>query len=194
VQPTGRWPANIIHDGSDEVIAAFPQALGQQGDLKATGRARASQGIFGDMGPPRTHLARDKKAGSTSFGVQAGQRRSVASSAARFFYAAKASKSERNAGLPDGMTNTHPTVKPVALCAYLQRLVTPAGGTTLDIFMGSGSFGVAAMREGFRYIGIDSDASSVAIARARIGSAADEVCDDGLSDGLDEVIDDGLGL
>ena len=82
--------------------------------------------------------------------------------AARFFYCAKASKKDRGEG------NTHPTVKPTDLMAYLCRLVTPPGGVVLDPFMGSGSTGKAAMREGFRFIGIEMDAEYPAIAEARI--------------------------
>ena len=95
--------------------------------------------------------------------------------ASRFFYCAKASRRERNAGL-EGMTesarrNHHPTVKPVALMRYLCRFVTPPDGLVLDPFCGSGSTGVAAVREGFRFIGIDSDGEFVKIARDRIRHA-----------------------
>ena len=76
--------------------------------------------------------------------------------ASRFFYVAKASKAERNANVPSGR-NDHPTVKPVALMRWLVRLVTPPGGVVLDPFMGSGSTGVAALREGFRFVGVDMD-------------------------------------
>ena len=85
--------------------------------------------------------------------------------AARFFYCAKASKRDRGEG------NTHPTVKPTDLMAYLCRLVTPPGGVVLDPFMGSGSTGKAAMREGFRFIGCELSAEYLEIARARIQSA-----------------------
>lgn len=190
----GRWPANIIHDGSDEVLESFPDAPGQQGDLKETGRDRPSSGRLGDMGPPRAHIARDKRSGSTSFAIQAGGRRE-ATSAARFFYSAKTSKVDRNDGCEDlpqrqgGMVsntsgrhitrrddgyaapthgNNHPTVKPTDLMAYLLRLVTPVGGIALDPFMGSGSTGKAAMREGFKFIGCEQDPAYMAIARARI--------------------------
>jgi site-specific DNA-methyltransferase (adenine-specific) len=114
---------------------------------------------------------------------------------ARFFYCAKASRVDRNEGLPDpgpqfqhGSTlrdaenlvaerggNHHPTVKPTDLMAYLCRLVTPPGGTVLDHFMGSGSTGKAAMREGFRFIGIDMTPEYVEIARARIQFEFDRV-------------------
>jgi site-specific DNA-methyltransferase (adenine-specific) len=85
--------------------------------------------------------------------------------AARFFYSAKASKADRGEG------NTHPTVKPSDLMGYVCRLVTPPGGLILDPFMGSGSTGVGALREGFRFAGIELDASYLEIARARLGAA-----------------------
>jgi hypothetical protein len=90
-------------------------------------------------------------------------------SAARFFYCAKASKSDREDG------NTHPTVKPTTLMRYLCRLVTPKGGTVLDPFTGSGSTGKAALLEGFNFVGIEREAEYVAIAKARIGAA--QQCD-----------------
>ena len=85
--------------------------------------------------------------------------------AARFFYCATASRKDRGEG------NTHPTVKPTELMRYLCRLVTPPGGTVLDPFMGSGSTGKAAMREGFRFIGCEMSPEYLEIARARIESA-----------------------
>lgn len=87
-------------------------------------------------------------------------------SASRFFYCAKTSRKDRGEG------NTHPTVKPTDLMVYLCRLVTPPGGVVLDPFMGSGSTGKAAMREGFRFIGIEMDAYYLAIAEARIAHEA----------------------
>ncbi len=115
---------------------------------------------------------------------------------ARFFYCAKASKKDRNEGL-DGFelnyvarengfsdklsdtkkprANTHPTVKPSDLMAYLCRLVTPPGGVVLDPFMGSGSTGKAAMREGFDFIGIEKDAGYFAIAQRRIEQARQQL-------------------
>ena len=86
-------------------------------------------------------------------------------SAARFFYCAKASKSDR------GESNGHPTVKPTELMRYLVRLVTQPGGTVLDPFTGSGSTGKAAVLEGFEFIGIEREAEYVAIAEARIAEA-----------------------
>jgi len=142
----GRFPANFIHDGSDEVVDMFPN------------------------------------------------------DSQRFFYTAKASKSERNAGLDGFKTkqtvgggggvgdylddvnsasgkygsekapnkNYHPTVKPVALMKYLTRLITPKGGVVLDPYMGSGSTGVACMQEGFNFIGVEMDKEYFEIAKARI--------------------------
>lgn len=167
----GRWPANLIHDGSDEVLAAFPNAPGQMANASSSSSSRNTQNVYGAM--TRGNGRGDEPSGDSAndgvvgFKMKPGARRGDAGSAARFFYCAKASKADRNAGLPDGVVNTHPTVKPTALCGYLQRLVTPAGGTTLDMFMGSGSFGYSAKREGFNYIGIDSDPESVAVATLR---------------------------
>ena len=87
--------------------------------------------------------------------------------ASRFFYCAKASKDDRDAGLPG--SNSHPTVKPTELMRYLCRLVTPPNGVILDPFCGSGSTGKAARRERFRFIGIELEAEYVEIARLRIG-------------------------
>jgi len=141
---TGRFPANVIHDGSDEVVSLFPNENG---------------------------------------------------SAARFFYCAKASKSERNEGLdnteetincdrnPDCYSadvpfnrsanpkkNIHPTVKPLKLMEYLVKLVTPKGGVCLDPFMGSGTTAVACKKNGFKYLGFDMTKEYVDIAEARIAN------------------------
>ena len=82
----------------------------------------------------------------------------------RFIYCAKTSKADR------GAENTHPTVKPTDLMAYLCRLVTPPGGVVLDPFMGSGSTGKAALREGFHFVGIEREAEYLRIAQARISA------------------------
>lgn len=116
--------------------ATFPQAKGQQGDVRG-------------MAPAHDALAR----------IEAD------TSAARFFYAAKASKRDRGEG------NTHPTVKPTDLMAYLCRLVTPPGGVVLDPFMGSGSTGKAALREGFGFIGVECEPAYFGIACERIYNA-----------------------
>lgn len=173
----GRWPSNIILDGSEEVLAGFPDAPGQQGDLSGHSKVRLSKGIFGDMKAARDAVAR----------LDSG-------SAARFFYAAKASQEDRNEGCDDlphrvsddvhkrprtelndprrhGVTprqNNHPTVKPTDLMRYLCRLITPPGGLVLDPFCGSGSTGKAAMLEGFRFVGIELSADYCQLAQRRI--------------------------
>ena len=153
--PLGRWPANLIHDGSDEVLAAFPDSNGSGPARKLNRSAKPEQQGWG-MNTTASDVASLRDAGTGS--------------AARFFYVAKVSRRERNEGLPDGMTNIHPTLKPVSLMAYLCRLVTPPGGVVFDPFMGSGSTGKAALREGFGFIGCEMDAAYFAIAQARLAA------------------------
>jgi site-specific DNA-methyltransferase (adenine-specific) len=172
----GRWPANLIHDGSEEVLAAFPHASGAVAPVKGTEASSKTANAFGEFA-----------------GRAPSDRRDGGGSAARFFYCAKASRADRNEGLPSSDTpavgtgatmreredadwparngNHHPTVKPTDLMRYLCRLVTPAGGIVLDPFMGSGSTGKAAVLEGFRFIGIERDPEYIDIARARIAHA-----------------------
>lgn len=129
----GRWPANVIHDGSDEVLAGFPET--KSGNLNA-GHKRGSGVTSYDGGGG---IIRKDYGGDSG-------------SAARFFYCAKSSKKER------GTDNYHPTVKPLALMEYLCKLtMTPTGGIVLDPFMGSGSTGVACANVGRRFIGIEND-------------------------------------
>ena len=142
--PQGRWPANLIHDGSEEVLAGFP--VTRSGGAPTAGDRNGN--TFGEF----------EKRSLTNHGVSEG-------SAARFFYCAKASKRDRGEG------NIHPTVKPTDLMRYLCRLVTPPNGVVLDPFMGSGSTGKAAMLEGFDFIGIELNADYFAIAEARILAA-----------------------
>jgi DNA modification methylase len=147
---TGRWPANLIHDGSDEVTELFPENV--RGAIPGTQK-------IGD----KTTTNRDNNVSYASCGYQkiSGYKEEVGS-AARFFYCAKASKADRGDG------NGHPTVKPTELMRYLVRLVTPPGGVVLDPFMGSGSTGKAAMLEGFDFIGIEREAEYLEIAKQRI--------------------------
>jgi hypothetical protein len=93
--------------------------------------------------------------------------------ASRFYYVAKASRAERNAGLPPGMVNDHPCVKPIALMRWLVRLVTPRDGLVVDPFAGSGTTGIACVLEGFRFLGIEQDERHAAVARRRIAHWAD---------------------
>ncbi len=186
----GRFPANFIHDGSDEVVGLFPDSNAP----KQYNKTKAGWNVPGTV--------------SQINGLQT-QEYGDTGSAARFFYCAKASKRDRNEGLDgfegkeigakgnglartcatcgasviDGCNcvdrtfvnpvraNHHPTVKPTTLMQYLVRLVTPPGGIVLDPFMGSGSTGKACAYEGFDFIGIDQSAEYVAIAQARIDFA-----------------------
>ena len=140
----GRWPANVIHDGSDEAVAAFPASDGQQGAVGPDQGSRQTLHCFGDYGPRPPASPRGDSG-----------------SAARFFYSAKADAGDR-------LGSKHPTVKPVDLMAYLVRMVTPPGGTVLDPFAGSGTTGMAAMREGFAAILIEREAEYIADIRRRL--------------------------
>ncbi|MGL4265313.1 MAG: DNA-methyltransferase [Afipia sp.] len=149
--PAGRFPANLIHDGSDEVVALFPDSGGSGGsvpNVKITGYGNG-------IGTGKSEYS----------GGERTKHNAGSGSAARFFYCAKASKKDRGEG------NAHPTVKPTELMRYLCRLVTPPGGTVLDPFMGSGSTGKAALLEGFVFIGIEREQESFDTAAARIGFA-----------------------
>ena len=146
--PAGRWPANLIHDGSDEVLAAFPAAPGQQGKASSNPDSPRTKSIYGELGRADDPMVPRGDTGS----------------AARFFYSAKASKADR-AG------SKHPTVKPLALMRYLCRLVTPPGGTVLDPFAGSGTTLQAAVDEGFAAFGIEREDEYVTDIRKRMGAA-----------------------
>lgn len=131
----GRWPANVVHDGSDEVVGAFPSARSSGNYNKKPKKA----GPFGSSA-----YGEDVDGSVTAAYGDSG-------SAARFFYSAKASRADR-AG------SKHPTVKPISLMQWLARLVTPPGGTVLDPFAGSGTTGAACEREGFDCILIEKEA------------------------------------
>lgn len=175
----GRFPANVLHDGSEEVVSLFPNTKSGKMTNKHTRHTDGSpNGIYGKF----------------DINHELGETYGDSGSAARFFYCAKASKKERNQGLDgfeekqysfDGRTkeienpyqrnksvakNNHPTVKPLKLIQYLVRLVTPKGGCVLDPFMGSGTTGMAAKGQGFNYIGFDMTDEYVKIAEARIDS------------------------
>lgn len=183
IREHGRWPANFVHDGSNEVLATLPDAKGQQGQSNDSQRTKNNvYGAPSDSGKTYT------------------PRIDTDTSAARFFYCAKASKADRDdgvllaatsaaemvdrdadsagmnspragAGRTSGARNDHPTVKPTALMQWLVRLVTPPGGTVLDPFTGSGSTGKACMLEGFEFIGFEMDPHYCEIAEQRIAKA-----------------------
>ena len=196
----GRWPANIIHDGSDEVLAAFPDAPGQLADASTSTSTstRKTQNVYGAMrrGRGEEASADSDNEGAVGFKMKPGMRRLDDGSAARFFYCAKADREDRNDGcysLPKkpmnwssgeqnpgsfqaegtdrSAHNPHPTVKPTDLMRYLCKLVTPPNGIVVDPFMGSGSTGRGAIIEGFSFIGIEEDPDYIEIARARIRAA-----------------------
>jgi DNA modification methylase len=190
VSHAGRWPANLVYDGSDEVVALFPDSKGQQGDLKGHKNDRQPpNGCFGKMAPANDHQAR----GDSGSAVRFFQACPPDIEGDRLYYCPKASRADRNEGLDDpgpqfqhGATlrkientrttgNGHPTVKPTSLMRYLCRLITPNGGLILDPFMGSGSTGKSAIMEGFRFIGIEQDAEYCEIARRRLAHAAANV-------------------
>lgn len=133
----GRWPANVVHDGSEEVVEAFPAQTSVTG--KRSDRSREAD-VKGTSWLSANHKSIEH--------LDSG-------SAARFFYSAKADPDDR-------MGSKHPTVKPIDLMRWLCRLVTPPGGLVLDPFAGSGSTGVAAMLEGFESILIEREAQYVA--------------------------------
>jgi len=134
VRTQGRFPANLIHDGSDEVVGLFPETApsGDGGGLRMTALGRMNDDGWT---PKETVMPGYGDTGS----------------AARFFYCAKADAAERR-------NSKHPTIKPVALMRYLVRLVCPAGGVVLDPFAGSGTTIEAARLEHCRAIGIEREA------------------------------------
>lgn len=162
VHPKGRWPTNFILSHSPECeggacAADCPSAEldRQSGDsCSHRGRARSSRNSGEGWGMRHTGAEYNDTGG-----------------ASRFFFCAKASRKDRDFGLPDGIRNTHPTVKSTNLMRYLVRLITPINGQVLDPFMGSGSTGVAALLEGFRFTGMERDESYYEIAEARVTSA-----------------------
>jgi site-specific DNA-methyltransferase (adenine-specific) len=183
----GRWPANVIHDGSDEVLEGFPTNVKGAVGMKRVAGQKQIFNIKGQTEPQRFDGA-----------IQ------DSGSAARFFYCPKSSKKDRNEGceqleeknatqrlnaspsrIQNGVVtgprspqtkynNNHPTVKPTDLMAYLIRLVTPKNGITLDPFMGSGSTGKAAVREKVGFIGIERETDYYEIAQSRIKHEQDK--------------------
>jgi site-specific DNA-methyltransferase (adenine-specific) len=176
----GRWPANLIHDGSEEVLKCFPDAPGQMAAI--TGNEPTQNGFSG----PTAYSGFRGRISTPE------PRQELDKSAARFFYCAKTSRTDRNEGcedLPVGdlnwssgdenpgsfqsentdrtSPNNHPTVKPTPLMRYLTKLVTRKGGHVLDPFCGSGSTGKAALLEHMNFTGIDMDPHHITISGAR---------------------------
>jgi DNA modification methylase len=163
----GRWPANVI---LDEVAAAM---IDEQSGLTTDGVAVQRNRDGRDKDSVALGKIRNSRADDCGYGQSGG--------ASRFFYTAKATKAEREAGLDEGSGqqrhgrhNHHPTVKPISLMRWLVRLVTPPKGIVVDPFCGSGTTLAAAEAEGFRWIGIDLEEQHAAIARARVVASAEQ--------------------
>ena len=169
-QQLGRFPANVIHDGSEEVLAEFAKAgvsksSGGKGEKSRGGLGKRIYGKFenkelasnagglGDTGTP-----------SRYFKYCPWNKEDFAP----FFYCAKASKKERGEG------NNHPTVKPLSLIKYLITLITPPGGVSLDTFVGSGTHPWACIELGFDYIGFELEKEYCKIAERRIESSSED--------------------
>lgn len=173
VQPEGRHPANLILDGSPEVVALFPSSKGQQGAVRGDEPSGVTNGIYG------------KFTGRVPAPV-----RGDSGSSSRFFHAFPLSDQDYNhaiaagiigpdmgdaiiynakAGKGDRAGSRHPTVKPIALLRNLIRHITPPGGTVLDPFAGSGTTGEAALREGFDCILMEAEPEYVEFLRCRFG-------------------------
>ena len=181
----GRFPANLMHDGSQQVLDLFPANAGAAAPFKS-GYSGESNGIYNDY-------AKRGDDGATFYGEKG--------SAARFFYCPKASKSDRDEGCEDFQQrresdrtsdnknggdnprnrsnnprkNYHPTVKPMKLMRYLCRLITPKGGKVLDPFNGSGSTGKAAILEGMTYVGIELSPEYIQITKGRLDHALEQL-------------------
>lgn len=154
---TGRHPANLLHDGSDEVVALFPESKGQLAAVGPQHGSRETVHAYGNYGPRPDTLPRGDSG-----------------SAARFFHAFPPDTDpiiyNSKAGKADRAGSKHPTVKPVALMQYLIRHITPPGGTVLDPFAGSGTTAEAAMREGFDCILMEQEDEYAEFLRSRFAS------------------------
>jgi site-specific DNA-methyltransferase (adenine-specific) len=145
-----RWAPNLIHDGDQSVIDLFPE--------KAGALFNATRKVATTGGSGNSLMGKAREVGEGNGAID------EPGSAARFFWCAKPSRTERAA------SNKHPTVKPLKLMEYLVKLATPSGGVTLDPFMGSGTTGVAACSLGYGFIGMEKDADYFNIAIQRIQS------------------------
>lgn len=149
----GRWPANVVHDGSDEVSGEFQRQTKRAGVHGA--------GAQKDNDRPASNASWFTKQNGDQH--QNGMSYGDSGSAARFFYCAKASKRER------GEFNNHPTVKPLALMKYLLSFVSrPTGNFILDPYCGSGSTLLAAQQLDLDAVGIDRDLSAIGITQRRL--------------------------
>jgi site-specific DNA-methyltransferase (adenine-specific) len=168
----GRFPANIIHDGSEEVVECFPETSPAKEGIR---RNRSGMGIHdsekGTFGKGDVYGGYNDNGGSASRYFKTCPILDEDIETQRIFYTAKASKKERNAGL-DGIQCVHPTVKPIKLMEYLVGLVKmPENTVVLDPFMGSGTTGIACVNNDVNFIGIELEPEYFEIAKARIEHA-----------------------
>lgn len=185
----GRWPANVVlsHSESCEEVMDLPSGTssGPAVDVNSSGLRAPRWNCTEDCA---IRLLDEQSGVLTSGSRNAGVRKGLgfqsntrgdggeqivgsSGGASRFFYCAKAPKKDKTAG--GTIVNGHPTVKSTALMTHLIKLVTPPNGVVLDPFMGSGSTGVAALRNGFRFLGVERDPGYYETALARI-AASDE--------------------
>jgi site-specific DNA-methyltransferase (adenine-specific) len=151
VKASGRWPANVALDATAAAMLDEQSGISQAKDARTAvkGGNKGALGAFAGSSPDAIGTWPADPGGGAS----------------RFFYTAKASRQDRNAG---GADNTHPTVKPTELMRWLIRLVTPPGGIILDPFGGSGSTGLAARAENTRCILIEREPEYLNIIRQRL--------------------------
>lgn len=185
-RPEGRWPANLLLSHSEGCRWVGDRQVKTGTAYEPDGTENGTETIAAyecAEGCPVRLLDAQSAAGNQASRFFNTFDPAAIDDAAPFFYAAKASRRERNEGLehlpqrPDTQTrvNNHPTVKSLALMRHLVRLVTPPGGTVLDPFAGSGSTGVAALREGFNFVGIEREPEYVEVARARLHHEAPQI-------------------
>ena len=141
----GRFPANLVHDGSDEVVRLFPNDSQRFFYCAKVSKFERNKGLDGFEEKTASEMCEDRELGSVGL-----------------------NNPRAGAGRTGGGKNHHPTVKPVSLMRYLCKLITPKNGTVLDPFMGSGSTGIGAKLEGFDFIGIEQQKDYIDIATARI--------------------------
>jgi hypothetical protein len=166
----GRWPANLIHDGSDEINFVFSGGASDSSTLPDLNRQVSVGGR--SSSPARFFYCAKASKKDRDDGCEGMEERVICITEGHGRGGINTSKGD-GTGVRENRPrrNHHPTVKPTALMRYLCRLVTPRGGTVLDPFMGSGSTGKAAVLEGFNFIGIEREAEYMKIAKVRIDAA-----------------------
>lgn len=166
----GRWPANFALSHSDEC----GEACADDCPVKMLDGQSEERGMHSAGGARKYETDRLSNGATTILAgtsVRKQERKGDSGGASRFFYVAKPSTRERSAGLSDGARNTHTTVKSIALMRHLISLIAAPSATILDPFAGSGSTGIAALKNGCHFVGIEREAEYVEIARQRVYSS-----------------------